>query len=178
VDKDTQTLWLWIDTFQGEIANSDDVRKLAKSLGVNPDDFLRMGLLEKSKDLFILRPPQDVDLRSVSRRLHGTATGHGSSFRGADVWEERVFPGFVGAAAWNAIALMQGSDQGPRGVDALRRWLTESGYGTQREFFGSFAVTLYLLERIFQRRPPQDPWSNAANQARRAWDLLLKTWRI
>lgn len=25
VDRDTQTLWLWLDTFQGEIADSDEV---------------------------------------------------------------------------------------------------------------------------------------------------------
>ena len=36
VDRDTQTLWLWLDTFQGETAHSDDVRKLAKSLNVDP----------------------------------------------------------------------------------------------------------------------------------------------
>jgi len=65
------------------------------------------------------------------------------------VWEERTFPGFVGAAAWNAIALMMGADGEHRGIDAVRRWLRESGYGTQWEFRGAFAVTLHLLELVF-----------------------------
>ena len=39
VDKNTQTLWLWLDTFQGDVADSDDVRKLAKSLDIEPDSF-------------------------------------------------------------------------------------------------------------------------------------------
>jgi len=177
VDRDTQTLWLWIDTFQGETAQSDDVRKLAKSLGVDPDDLMKMGLLAKSKEIFLLRPPQEVDLRVVSRRLRGEAVGRGSQAREADVWEERVFPGFVGAAVWNAVSLMFGGDHGPRGVDALRRWLSESGYGAQREFFGAFAVTLHLMNRVFGKKPQDDPWHEAAFEARRAWDLLLSTWR-
>jgi putative DNA methylase len=48
VDRDTQTLWLWLDTFLGEQASSDDVRKLAKSLNVDPDDFRRVSLLFRS----------------------------------------------------------------------------------------------------------------------------------
>ena len=178
VDRDTQALWLWIDTFQGGTAHSDDVRKLAKSLGVDPDDLMRMGLLAKSKEILLLRPPQEVDLRLVSRRLRGEAFARSAPAREADVWEERVFPGFIGAAAWNAIALMFGSDHGPRGVDALSRWLSESGYGGQREFFGAYSVTLHLLDRVFGKTSKDDPWFNAALQARRAWDLLLKTWRV
>jgi hypothetical protein len=50
VDRDTQTLWLWLDTFQGDIAHSDDVRKLAKSLNVDPDNFKRLGLLKTDKE--------------------------------------------------------------------------------------------------------------------------------
>jgi putative DNA methylase len=178
VDRDTQTLWLWLDTFQGETANSDDVRKLAKSLGVNPDDFLKMGLLEKKKDLFLLRPPQEIEMRLVSLRLKGVTLPRGAAAREADVWEERSFPGFIGAAVWNGIALMEGGYQGPRGDAALRRWLVESGYGVQREFLGAFAVTLSLLEKVFGRRPERDPWLLAARQARRGWDLVLKNWRI
>jgi adenine-specific DNA methylase len=176
VDRDTQTLWLWLDTFQGEIADSDDVRKLAKSLGVNPDDLKGMGLLEKEKDLFILRPPQDVDHRLLARRLKGVAPVRGLAAREADVWEERVFPGFIGAAVWHALGLMAGSE-GARGPDALGRWMRESGYGAQREFFGAYAVTLSLLEQVFRRRREGDAWGEAAHQARRGWDLVLKTWR-
>ena len=175
VDKDTQTLWLWVDTFQGEIAQSDDVQKLAKSLGVDPAEFKKMGLLDAQKDLFMLRPPQDVDLRLLSRKLQGEATPRGRSSREADVWEERRFPKFVGAAVWNAISLMHGTDLGPTGVDALRRWLLESGYHADGDFFGAFAVTLHLLEKVFGKKPVSDPWRNATIQARRAWDLHLKT---
>jgi putative DNA methylase len=175
VDKDTQTLWLWVDTFQGEIAQSDDVQKLAKSLGVDPAEFKKMGLLDAQKDLFMLRPPQDVDLRLLSRKLLGETIPRGRSSREADIWEERRFPKFVGAAVWNAIALMHGTDLGPAGVDALRRWVLESGYRTDRDFFGAFAVTLHLLEKVFGNKPDSDPWRNATIQARRAWDLHLKT---
>jgi putative DNA methylase len=178
VDRDTQALWLWIDTFQGETAQSDDVRKLAKSLGVDPDDLMKMGLLAKIKEVFLLRPPQDVDLRLVSRKLRGEVVSRGAQAREADIWEERAFPGFIGAAVWNSIALMFGSDHGPRGVDALRRWLSESGYGAQREFFGAFAVTLHLMNRVFGKKPKDDPWLRAALEARRAWDLLISTWRM
>jgi adenine-specific DNA methylase len=173
VDRDTQTLWLWLDTFQGEIADSDDVRKLAKSLNVDPDDFRRAGLLSVDKDLFILREPMAVDLRLLSRRLKGEEPPRGRAAREADVWEERVFPNFIGAAVWNAIGLMAGQNGGPKGVDAVRRWLRESGYGTQREFRGAFAVTLYLLETAFAQRKEDDPWRETAHQARRAWDLVL-----
>lgn len=176
VDRDTQTLWLWLDTFQGEIADSDDVRKLAKSLGVDPDDLKGMGLLTKSKDLFLLRPPREVDHRTLSRRLKGDAPARGRAAREADAWEERVFPGFIGAAVWNALGLMTTTD-GIHGPDALRRWMTESGYGNQREFIGAYAVTLGLVERVFQRRRAGDAWNEAARQARRGWDLVVSTFQ-
>jgi adenine-specific DNA methylase len=178
VDRDTQTLWLWLDTFQGEAAQSDDVRKLAKSLNVNPDDFKRMGLLHTEKDLFMLRPPQTVDLRLLARRLQGEEAPRGRAAREADVWEERTFPNFVGAAVWNAIALMMGADGEHRGVDAVRRWLRESGYGTQREFRGAFAVTLRLLDTVFSQRPEGNEWREASRQARRTWDLVLHSWKV
>jgi len=174
VDKDTQTLWLWVDTFKGETAQSDDVQKLAKSLGVDPAEFKKMGLLDAQKDLFMLRPPQDVNLRLLSRRLQGETIPRGRASREADVWEERRFPEFVGAAVWNTISLMHGTDSGPAGVDALRRWLLESGYRSDRDFFGAFAVTLHLLEKVFDNKPESDPWRKATIQARRAWDLHLK----
>ena len=178
VDRDTQTLWLWLDTFQGETAQSDDVRKLAKSLNVDPNDFKRMGLLSTEKEIFVLRPPQTVDLRLLARRLRGEEAPRGRGAREADVWEERTFPGFVGAAAWNAIAFMMGADGEHRGVDAVRRWLRESGYGTQREFRGVFAVTLHLLELVFAQRPEGNEWHEAARQARRTWDLVLHAWQL
>lgn len=178
VDRDTQALWLWLDTFLGEQASSDDVRKLAKSLNVDPDDFKRMSLLSVDKDTFILHPPQEVDLKRVSRRLAGDTAAAGRASRAADIWEERTFPGFVGAAVWNAIALMVGTeDVGGHGVETLKRWLRTAGYGDQPEFIGAFAVTLDLLERVFGKRPEASPWGAATRQARRAWDLVLKTWR-
>lgn len=177
-DRDSQTLWLWLDTFQGETAQSDDVRKLAKSLNVDPDDFKRMGLLEISKDMFILRPPTETNLKLLSRRLAGADLPKGRAAREADAWEERVFPGFQVAAVWNAIALMGGmEDVAARGPEAVRRWLKASGYGAQREFFGAFAVTLDLLEHIFDKRST-GPWHETVIQARRAWDLVLKNWQI
>jgi hypothetical protein len=178
VDRDTQTLWLWLDTFQGETAQSDDVRKLAKSLNVNPDDFKRMGLLNTEKDLFVLRPPQAVDLRLLARRLQGEEAPRGRAAREADVWEERIFPNFVGAAVWNAIALMMGADGEHRGVEAVRRWLRESGYGVQQEFRGAFAVTLRLLDAVFSQRPEGNEWREASRQARRTWDLVLHSWKV
>jgi putative DNA methylase len=178
VDRDTQTLWLWLDTFQGDIAHSDDVRKLAKSLNVDPDNFKRLGLLKTEKETFVLRDPLAVDLRLLSRRLHGEEGLHGAAARAADAWEQRVFPRFVGAAVWNSMALMTGMDSGPRGPEALRRWLQESGYGSNREFRGAFAVTLHLLEAAFRQRREGDPWHDATRQARRAWDLVLQSWRF
>lgn len=174
VDRDTQTLWLWLDTFQGEIADSDEVRKLAKSLGVNPDDLKAMGLLNKDKELFLLRPPQEVDHRSLSRRLHGENAARGRAAREADAWEERVFPQFMGAAVWNAVGLMMATE-GAHGPEALRRWLADSGYGAQQEFIGAYAVTLNLLEKVFQRRRETDPWAQAMRQTRRGWDLVVST---
>jgi hypothetical protein len=177
VDRDTQTLWLWLDTFQGDIAHSDDVRKLARSLNVDPDTFKRLGLLKTDKETFVLCNPLAVDLRLLSRRLHGEERLRGAAARAADAWEERVFPGFVGAAVWNAIALMTGTDSGPRGPEALQRWLQESGYGSNREFRGAFAVTLHLLQTAFRQRREGDPWHDTSQQARRAWDLVLQSWR-
>ena len=178
VDRDTQTLWLWLDTFQGDIAHSDDVRKLAKSLNIDPDNFKRLGLLKTEKETFVLRDPLAVDLRLLSRRLHGEEHLRGAAARAADAWEERVFPRFVGAAVWNAVALMSGTDGTPRGPEALRRWLQESGYGNNREFRGAFAVTLHLLEAAFGQRREGDPWHDATQQARRAWNLVLQSWRF
>jgi hypothetical protein len=178
VDRDTQTLWLWLDTFLGEQASSDDVRKLAKSLNVDPDDFKRMSLLSVDKDTFILHPPQEVDLRRVSRRLAGEIAPAGRASRVTDIWEERTFPGFVGAAVWNAIALMVGTeDVGSHGVETLKRWLRTAGYGDQPEFIGAFAITLDLLERVFGKRSETSAWGVATRQARRAWDLVIKNWR-
>jgi adenine-specific DNA methylase len=71
VDRDTQTLWLWLDTFQGETAHSDDVRKLAKSLNVDPNDFKRMGLLSAEKETFVLRPPPNGRFASLSAPAAG-----------------------------------------------------------------------------------------------------------
>lgn len=177
VDRDTQTLWLWLDTFQGETADSDDVRKLAKALGVDPDDFRSMGLLSREKALFLLRAPQETDLSLVSRRLHGEDVSRGRAAREGDAWEERTFPNFLGAAVWNAVGLIVGTADGARGIDALRRWLRESGYGSQGEFLGAYAVTLTLLESVFADRAEGDTWGEAARGARRGWDLVLKDWR-
>jgi hypothetical protein len=135
-----------------------------------------MGLLEKDKDLFLLRPPRDLDHRALSKRLKGEATGRGRMAREADAWEERVFPGFIGAAVWNALGLMSATD-GARGPEALRRWLSDSGYGAQREFLGAYAVTLNLLERVFQRRREGEVWAETTRQARRGWDLVVKSFR-
>lgn len=134
---------------------------------------IRAGLLAVDKDLFVLREPMAVDLRLLSRRLKGEELPRGRAAREADVWEERVFPNFIGTAVWNAIGLMAGQNGGPKGVDAVRRWLRESGYGTQREFRGAFAVTLYLLGTAFGQRKEDDPWRETTHQARRTWDLIL-----
>jgi len=178
VDCDTQTLWLWLDTFHDDIAHSDDGRKLAKSLNVDPDNFKRLGLLKIDKETFVLYDPLAVDLRLLSHRLHGEEGLRGAAARAADAWEERVFPRFVGAAVWNAMAVMTGPDSGPCGPEALRRWLQESGYGSNREFRGAFAVTLHLLEAAFGQRCEGDPWHDATRQARLAWDLVLQSWRF
>ncbi len=182
VDRDSQALWLWLDTFEGEQAGSDEVRKLAKSLNVDPDDFQRMGLVDSEKEVFTLKAPQETDLRLLSLRLKGESVGRGRAARAADVWEERTFPNFLGAAVWNAVGLMSGDgaaghSKTPAGPEALRRWLGESGYGQQRDFFGAFAVTLYLLERVFQDRREGNLWHDTARHARRAWDLVIKDWR-
>jgi adenine-specific DNA methylase len=173
-DRDTQTLWLWLDTFQGEIASSDDVQKMAKSLNVDPKDLKAMGLLAQNKDLYRLRPPAEIDLRALSRRLAGEPAERGRKRREADVWEERAFPGFLGAAVWNAIGLMAGDGGAGGGPPALRQWLRNTEYGTRKDFFATFAVTLHLLENVFAARKEDDSWRETARQARRAWDLVLK----
>jgi adenine-specific DNA methylase len=178
VDRDTQTLWLWLDTFKGEVASSDDVQKLAKSLNVDPNEMKRMGLLATSKDTYVLRAPGEIDLRGLSRRLSGDTAARGREARQADVWEERSFPNFVGAAVWNAIALMSGSDGGAGGADAVKRWLRNSGYDNQKEFFAAYAVTLHLLDKAFKTRKEGDIWYETARQARRAWDLVISSHRI
>lgn len=178
VDRDTQTLWLWLDTFKGDVASSDDVQKLAKSLNVDPNELKRMGLLSTSKDTYILRAPKEIDLRALSRRLNGETGVRGRAARQADIWEERSFPNFVGAAIWNAIALMSGSDGGPGGADAVKRWIQNSGYDNQKEFFAAYAVTLHLLEKAFQSKKTGDGWHETTRQARRAWDLVISALRV
>ena len=177
VDRNTQTLWLWLDTFQGEVAGTDDVRRLAKSLNVEPDAFKRLGLLKVEKDTFVLQSPTSLDLRRLARQLRGEETGRGRAARAADAWEERVFPEFLGAAVWNAVGLMLGAEEGARGPESLKRWLRESGYGSERDFRGAFLVTLHLLEAAFRNRREDDEWLAATTQARRAWDLVMQNGR-
>jgi hypothetical protein len=176
VDRSTRALWLWLDTFKGETAHSHDVHKLAKSLNVEPDDFKTLGLLSTEKELFRLASPLDIDLLRLSRRLASGDPVRGRASRQADIWEERTFPHFIGAAVWNGIALMAGADGQVRGPEAFRRWLRGSGYGDQREFRGAYTVTMTLLESAFGRRPEHDAWRRAALEARRGWDLVLATW--
>lgn len=176
-DKNTQALWLWLDTFQGDIADSDDVRKLAKSLDINPDLFKKLKLIESESDLFLLKAPQEVDLVQLARQQSGEKQVRGRAAREGDVWEERKFPGFIGLAVWNSISLLAGGDETHRGIEALKRWLRSSGYGTMPEFRGAYAVTLYLLEQAFGSRKDDDPWKQATTEARRGWDLVLRDWR-
>jgi adenine-specific DNA methylase len=176
-DRNTQALWLWLDTFQGDVADSDDVRKLAKSLDIEPDTFKKLKLIESESDLFYLKPPQDVDLAQLARQQSGEKLARGRAAREGDVWEERKFPNFLGAAVWNAVSLLAGGDELHRGVEPLRQWLRASGYGDMPEFRGAYAVTLYLLEQAFGRRKDDDPWKKAATEARRGWDLVLRDWR-
>lgn len=176
-DKNTQALWLWLDTFQGDVADSDDVRKLAKSLDIEPDVFRRLKLIESESDLFYLKAPQAVDMAQLARLQSGETVARGRAAREADVWEERKFPNFLGAAVWNAISLMAGGDELHRGVESLNRWLRASGYGGMSEFRGAYAVTLYLLEQEFGKRREDDAWKKATVEARRGWDLVLRDWR-
>jgi adenine-specific DNA methylase len=176
-DKNTQALWLWLDTFQGAVADSDDVRKLAKSLDIEPDAFKKLKLIESESDLFTLKAPQDVDLVQLARQQSGEKLARGRAAREGDVWEERKFPGFLGAAVWNAISLMAGGDELHRGIEPLKRWLRASGYGDMPDFRGAYAVTLYLLEQAFGKRKDDDPWKQATTEARRGWDLALRDWR-
>jgi adenine-specific DNA methylase len=176
-DRNTQALWLWLDTFQGDIADSDDVRKLAKSLDIEPDTFRKLKLIEVESDTFSLKAPQEIDLNQLARQLAGEKVARGRTAREADVWEERKFVNFLGAAVWNAIALMIGGDEMVRGVEPLKRWLRGSSYGTSPEFRGAFAVTLHLLEQAFGKWREDDPWKKATIEARRAWDLVVRDWR-
>ena len=176
VDRSTQTLWLWLDAHKGEVAHSDEVRKLAKSLNVDPNEFLNMGLLRREKEAFVLLPPSDIDLRRVSLRLQRSALASWRDSRGADVWEQRVFPEFMGAAVWNAISLMGGVDSSGRGPESVVQWLRGSGYGIQRDFRGVFAVTLRLLDASFGNRSEGDPWGETYRLARKVWDLVLRSW--
>jgi adenine-specific DNA methylase len=176
-DRNTQALWLWLDTFQGDVADSDDVRKLSKSLDIEPDTFRSLRLIESESDLFYLKPPQDVDLAQLARRQSGERPVRGRAARAGDVWEERKFPNFLGAAVWNAVSLLAGGDELHRGVEPLKRWVRASGYGDMTEFRGAYAVTLYLLEQAFGRRKDDNPWKKAATEARRGWDLVLRDWR-
>ncbi|MBC7326467.1 MAG: hypothetical protein H5T99_14335, partial [Moorella sp. (in: Bacteria)] len=173
IDRDTKALWIWLDAFRGERADSDDVRKLAKSLGVDPDVLKNMGLLRKEKDLFVLLSPLEADLKKVSRHL----AGQEAKSRLADNWEEREFPNFLGAAVWNAIALMGGAEPDHRGEGALARWLARSGVSANRDFRGAFAVTMILLEKAFGQDRAESPWKQVLIEARRAWDLVIRDGR-
>ncbi len=178
-DRNTQALWLWLDTFQGDAADSDDVRRLAKALDIEPDVFKKMRLIEVDKETFYLQPPQDVDLMLLSRQLAGEKVARGRAAREADDWEERSFTNFIGAAVWNAISIMAGGDEMHKGVEPLKKWLRESACGgfSLPEFRGAFAVTLHLLEQAFARRKDDDPWRKATVEARRAWDLVVRDQR-
>jgi hypothetical protein len=115
VDRNTQILWLWLDTFQGDVSHSNDVQKLSKALGLNKQDFKNLKrLLTVEEDIYTLKPPQEVNLGLLARNLVGTeeVSAREREGREADVWDERKFPGFLGAAVWNAIGLMAGGDGG------------------------------------------------------------------
>jgi adenine-specific DNA methylase len=176
-DRNTQALWLWLDTFQGDVADSDDVRKLSKSLDIEPDTFKKLKLIESESDIFYLKPPQDVDLAQLARQQSGERVARGRAAREGDVWQERRFPNFLGAAVWNAVSLLAGGDELHRGVEPLKQWLRASGHGDMPEFRGAYAVTLHLLEQAFGRRKDDDPWKVATTEARRGWDLVLRDWR-
>ena len=118
-----------------------------------------------------------VDLAQLARQQSGEKLARGRAAREGDVWEERKFPNFLGAAVWNAISLLAGSDELHRGVEPLKQWLRASSYGDMPEFRGTYAVTLYLLEQAFGKRREDDAWKKAMAEARRAWDLVLRGWR-
>lgn len=176
-DRNTQALWLWLDTFKGDVADSDDVRKLSKSLDIEPEAFKKLRLISVESEIFYLEPPQNVDLVLLSRQLAGEKVARGRHAREADDWEERTFPNFIGAAVWNAISIMAGGDEVHKGVEPLKKWLRGSGYEGSPEFRGAFAVTLHLLEQAFTRRKDDDPWRKATIEARRAWDLVVRDQR-
>ncbi len=176
VDRNTQALWLWLDTFQGEVADSDDVRKLSKSLNIEPDAFKSMHLVKTESDIFTLKSPIAVDLNLLSRQLSGESI-RGRNSRGGSDWTERKFANFVGAAVWNAISIMAGTDNQESGVEPLKKWMRESQYGSSTEFKGAYAVTLHLLQTAFDRRPDADEWKKCIVAAKRAWDLAIRDWR-
>lgn len=57
----------------------------------------------------------------------------------------------------------------------ILQFLGRQEHGAQREFLGASAVTLRLLEPVFQRRREGEAWGEAAPQARWGWDLVLKS---
>ena len=125
----TQALWLWLDTFQGDVADSDDVRKLAKSLNIEPDTFKKLKLIEVESGHLLSEGPAGRGSGPARPSTVRRDDPRGRAAREEDVWEERKFPNFLGAAVWNAIALMAGGDELHRGVEPLKRWLRGSGYG-------------------------------------------------
>jgi hypothetical protein len=149
------------------------VRKLSKSLGVDPEQLKRMRLIRTEKEMFVLLSPLETDMQRISRML----TGASDRGRLADAWEWREFPNFLGAAVWNAIALMAGVEPEHQGEQALRRWLYVSGTGCNRYFVAAYAVTLMLLEKYFLEDRDEGAWQRTAKDARRAWDLVLRNWR-
>ena len=153
------------------------LERLSKSLDIEPDTFKKLKLIETESDLFTLKAPQDVDLAQLARQQSGEKLARGRAAREADVWEERKFPGFLGAAVWNAISLMTGGEGLHVGVESFKRWLRSSGYGDQPDFRGAYAVTLFLLEQAFSKRKDTDAWKRATVEARRGWDLALRDWR-
>lgn len=135
-DRNTQVLWLWLDTFQGEVADSDDVRKLAKSLDIEPDSFRKLKLIDVESDTFFLKAPQEVDMGHLARQLSGEKVTRGRAAREGDAWEERRFAKFLGAAVWNAIALMAGGEELHRGIDALKHGYVKAVMATSRSSAG------------------------------------------
>src|SRR5262249_59399913 len=125
-------------------------------------------------DVFSLKPPQDVDLAQLARQQSGEKIARGRAAREGDVWEERKFPNFLGAAVWNAVSLLAGGDELHRGVEPLKQWLRASGFGDMPEFRGAYAVTLYLLEQAFGKRKGDDPWKKAKTEARVCWGPVMR----
>jgi len=70
---------------------------------------------------------------------------------------------------------MAGKRSGRPGIGQTANLTPDPLNTTQREFAGAFAVTLHLLERVFGKTPEGSPWREAARQARRAWDLSIRS---